>query len=180
VGAAFASVNEALSLLYQVAGPLHREVANASALLALVLWHAGERTSAVAQQARAVELLERLLGPDHVDVAHAHGNLAAYLAELCATNAALRHMQRAIFCLQPSILALEPPPPHTRSPPRTPRVLSSSPGPGTRALMLARSPRVFIYPFFLPPRASAVCVCVCARAPLYARLTENTSNRGGA
>jgi hypothetical protein len=55
-------------------------VATASALLAHILWHAGERSGAVAQQARAVVLLERLLGPDHVDVALAHGNLAAYLA----------------------------------------------------------------------------------------------------
>jgi protein TIF31 len=80
VSTAFAHTNDALSLLYQAAGPLHREVANTCSTLALVLWHAGEKPAAVAQQARALQLLERLLGPDHVDVAHAHGNLAAYLA----------------------------------------------------------------------------------------------------
>ncbi len=39
------------------------------------------------------------------------------------------------------------------NPPRapSPRAHLTPPGPGTRARLLARSPRVFIYPFFLPP-----------------------------
>lgn len=102
ISAAYECINEGMVLLYQVAGSLHREMAMACTSMSVVLWQAGEKVAAIAQQQRAVLLYERLLGPDHPDTAHAHGNLAAYLADqhVGAINAAIRHMQRCIYMLQ--------------------------------------------------------------------------------
>ncbi|PNY17653.1 protein KIAA0668, partial [Trifolium pratense] len=58
--------------LAEVTGPMHREVANCSRYLAMVLYHAGDMAGAIMQQHKELIINERCLGLDHPDTAHRH------------------------------------------------------------------------------------------------------------
>jgi len=89
-------VQEALMFLYQVCGAAHVETAKCSALLATVLFRAGDQT-ALEHQKHALALFERLRGVDHPDTIHAHGNLALFQHALGHHSEGFSHMRR---CLQ--------------------------------------------------------------------------------
>jgi len=96
---AYQCVQEALLLLYQVCGAAHAETASCCSTLAVVLWHAGDKLGAVAQQQRATVLMELLCGLDHHEAALAHSNLAYFLGGCNETQAAAVHMRRSLFLM---------------------------------------------------------------------------------
>ncbi|CAH2080623.1 unnamed protein product [Thlaspi arvense] len=67
---AYALFSEAFTILQQVTGPMHREVANCCRYLAMVLYHAGDMAGAIMQQHKELIINERCLGLDHPDTAH--------------------------------------------------------------------------------------------------------------
>ncbi|CAI0428035.1 unnamed protein product [Linum tenue] len=96
---AYTLFSEAFSILQQVTGPMHREVANCCRYLAMVLYHAGDMTGAIIQQHKELIINERCLGLDHPDTAHSYGNMALFYHGLDQTELALRHMSRALLLL---------------------------------------------------------------------------------
>ncbi|XP_076911185.1 clustered mitochondria protein-like [Bidens hawaiensis] len=90
---------EAFTVLQQVTGPMHREVANCCRYLAMVLYHAGDMASAIMQQHKELIINERCLGLDHPDTAHSYGNMALFYHGLNQSELALRHMSRALLLL---------------------------------------------------------------------------------
>ncbi|XP_059649085.1 clustered mitochondria protein isoform X2 [Cornus florida] len=90
---------EAFTILQQVTGPMHREVANCCRYLAMVLYHAGDMAGAIMQQHKELIINERCLGLDHPDTAHSYGNMALFYHGLNQTELALRHMSRALLLL---------------------------------------------------------------------------------
>ncbi|KAK7816936.1 clustered mitochondria protein [Quercus suber] len=72
---AYTLFSEAFSILQQVTGPMHREVANCCRYLAMVLYHAGDMAGAIMQQHKELIINERCLGLDHPDTAHRHALL---------------------------------------------------------------------------------------------------------
>ncbi|GMI95762.1 FRIENDLY MITOCHONDRIA, non responding to oxylipins 38 [Hibiscus trionum] len=96
---AYTIFSEAFSILQQVTGPMHREVANCCRYLAMVLYHAGDMAGAVMQQHKELIINERCLGLDHPDTAHSYGNMALFYHGLEQTELALRHMSRALLLL---------------------------------------------------------------------------------
>ncbi|KAM3686284.1 hypothetical protein ACJW31_11G186900 [Castanea mollissima] len=96
---AYTLFSEAFSILQQVTGPMHREVANCCRYLAMVLYHAGDMASAIMQQHKELIINERCLGLDHPDTAHSYGNMALFYHGLNQTELALRHMSRALLLL---------------------------------------------------------------------------------
>uniref|UniRef100_A0A2N9H0C0 Clu domain-containing protein n=1 Tax=Fagus sylvatica TaxID=28930 RepID=A0A2N9H0C0_FAGSY len=72
---AYTLFSEAFSILQQVTGPMHREVANCCRYLAMVLYHAGDMAGAIMQQHKELIINERCLGLDHPDTAHRHAFL---------------------------------------------------------------------------------------------------------
>nr|GMD29673.1 clustered mitochondria protein [Ipomoea batatas] len=96
---AYALFFEAFTILQQVTGPMHREVANCCRYLAMVLYHAGDMAGAIVQQHKELIINERCLGLDHPDTAHSYGNMALFYHGLNQTELALRHMSRALLLL---------------------------------------------------------------------------------
>ncbi|KAK4285521.1 hypothetical protein QN277_002210 [Acacia crassicarpa] len=96
---AYTLFSEAFSILQQVTGPMHREVANCCRYLAMVLYHAGDLAGAILQQHKELIINERCLGLDHPDTAHSYGNMALFYHGLNQTELALRHMSRALLLL---------------------------------------------------------------------------------
>ncbi|KAJ6755052.1 EUKARYOTIC TRANSLATION INITIATION FACTOR 3 SUBUNIT EIF-3 [Salix purpurea] len=96
---AYTLFSEAFSILQQVTGPMHREVANCCRYLAMVLYHAGDMAGAIIQQHKELIINERCLGLDHPDTAHSYGNMALFYHGLNQTDLALRHMSRALLLL---------------------------------------------------------------------------------
>lgn len=96
---AYTLFSEAFSVLQQVTGPMHREVANCCRYLAMVLYHAGDMAGAIMQQHKELIINERCLGLDHPDTAHSYGNMALFYHGLNQTELALRHMSRALLLL---------------------------------------------------------------------------------
>ncbi|KAF7824516.1 clustered mitochondria protein [Senna tora] len=96
---AYTLFTEAFSILQQVTGPMHREVANCCRYLAMVLYHAGDLAGAIMQQHKELIINERCLGLDHPDTAHSYGNMALFYHGLNQTELALRHMSRALLLL---------------------------------------------------------------------------------
>lgn len=96
---AYTLFSEAFSILQQVTGPMHREVANCCRYLAMVLYHAGDMAGAIMQQHKELIINERCLGLDHPDTAHSYGNMALFYHGLNRTELALRHMSRALLLL---------------------------------------------------------------------------------
>ncbi|XP_062093707.1 clustered mitochondria protein [Humulus lupulus] len=96
---AYTLFSEAFSILQQVTGPMHREVANCCRYLAMVLYHAGDMAGAIMQQHKELIINERCLGLDHPDTAHSYGNMALFYHGLNQTELALRHMSRALLLL---------------------------------------------------------------------------------
>ncbi|KAD5802797.1 hypothetical protein R6Q59_023791 [Mikania micrantha] len=90
---------EAFTILQQVTGPMHREVANCCRYLAMVLYHAGDMAAAIMQQHKELIINERCLGLDHPDTAHSYGNMALFYHGLNQSELALRHMSRALLLL---------------------------------------------------------------------------------
>ncbi|KAL8155095.1 clustered mitochondria protein [Apium graveolens] len=99
LGEAYSLFSEAFTILQQVTGPMHREVANCCRYLAMVLYHAGDMAGAIMQQHRELIINERCLGLDHPDTAHSYGNMALFYHGLNQTELALRHMSRALLLL---------------------------------------------------------------------------------
>ncbi|AEE78901.1 tetratricopeptide repeat (TPR)-containing protein [Arabidopsis thaliana] len=91
--------SEAFSILQQVTGPMHREVANCCRYLAMVLYHAGDMAGAIMQQHKELIINERCLGLDHPDTAHSYGNMALFYHGLNQTELALQNMGRALLLL---------------------------------------------------------------------------------
>ncbi|XP_042008501.1 clustered mitochondria protein-like [Salvia splendens] len=96
---AYVIFSEAFTILQQVTGPMHREVANCCRYLAMVLYHAGDMAGAIMQQHKELIINERCLGLDHPDTAHSYGNMALFYHGLNQTELALRHMSRALLLL---------------------------------------------------------------------------------
>lgn len=96
---AYTLFSEAFSVLQQVTGPMHREVANCCRYLAMVLYHAGDMKGAITQQHKELIINERCLGLDHPDTAHSYGNMALFYHGLNQTQLALRHMSRTLLLL---------------------------------------------------------------------------------
>ncbi|XWS45688.1 hypothetical protein CRYUN_Cryun14cG0001200 [Craigia yunnanensis] len=96
---AYTMFSEAFSILQQVTGPMHREVANCCRYLAMVLYHAGDMAGAIMQQHKELIINERCLGLDHPDTAHSYGNMALFYHGLNQTELALWHMSRALLLL---------------------------------------------------------------------------------
>ncbi|KAK7271601.1 hypothetical protein RJT34_27637 [Clitoria ternatea] len=96
---AYTLFSEAFSILQQVTGPMHQEVANCCRYLAMVLYHAGDMAGAIMQQHKELIINERCLGLDHPDTAHSYGNMALFYHGLNQTELALRHMSRALLLL---------------------------------------------------------------------------------
>ncbi|XP_042047208.1 clustered mitochondria protein-like [Salvia splendens] len=96
---AYVLFSEAFTILQQVTGPMHREVANCCRYLAMVLYHAGDMAGAIMQQHKELIINERCLGLDHPDTAHSYGNMALFYHGLNQTELALRHMSRALLLL---------------------------------------------------------------------------------
>jgi tetratricopeptide (TPR) repeat protein len=96
---AYQCVQEALLLLYQVCGAAHAETAACCATLAVILWHAGDKVGAMAQQQRATVLMELLKGVDHYDTTVAHANLAYFLGGCGELQAAAYHMRRSLLLM---------------------------------------------------------------------------------
>ncbi|KAI0488854.1 hypothetical protein KFK09_028693 [Dendrobium nobile] len=96
---AYSFFSEAFSVLQQVTGPMHREVANCCRYLAMVLYHAGDMKGAITQQHKELIINERCLGLDHPDTAHSYGNMALFYHGLNQTQLALRHMSRTLLLL---------------------------------------------------------------------------------
>ncbi|KAG0449031.1 hypothetical protein HPP92_027514 [Vanilla planifolia] len=96
---AYTLFSEAFSVLQQVTGPMHREVANCCRYLAMVLYHAGDMKGAITQQHKELIINERCLGLDHPDTAHSYGNMALFYHGLNQTELALRHMSRTLLLL---------------------------------------------------------------------------------
>uniref|UniRef100_A0A2N9JBE0 Uncharacterized protein n=1 Tax=Fagus sylvatica TaxID=28930 RepID=A0A2N9JBE0_FAGSY len=84
---AYTLFSEAFSILQQVTGPMHREVANCCRYLAMVLYHAGDMAGAIMQQHKELIINER------------YGNMALFYHGLNQTELALRHMSRALLLL---------------------------------------------------------------------------------
>ncbi|KAH9321375.1 hypothetical protein KI387_016014 [Taxus chinensis] len=99
---AYELFSEAFAILQQVSGPMHREVANCSRYLAMVLYHAGDMAGAIMQQHKELIINERCLGLDHPDTAHSYGNMALFYHGLNQTELALRHMARTLLLLNVS------------------------------------------------------------------------------
>ncbi|MCO5608325.1 hypothetical protein L7F22_062531 [Adiantum nelumboides] len=99
---AYELFSEGFSVLQQVCGPMHREVANCCRYLAMVLYHAGDMAGAIMQQHKELIINERCLGLDHPDTAHSYGNMALFYHGLNQTELALRHMARALLLLNVS------------------------------------------------------------------------------
>ncbi|KAG0576037.1 hypothetical protein KC19_5G050100 [Ceratodon purpureus] len=99
---AYEAFSEAFTILQQVCGPMHREVANCCRYLAMVLYHAGDMPGAIMQQHKELIINERCLGSDHPDTAHSYGNMALFYHGLNQTELALRHMARTILLLNVS------------------------------------------------------------------------------
>ncbi|XP_058071287.1 clustered mitochondria protein isoform X2 [Magnolia sinica] len=96
---AYTLFSDAFSILQQVTGPMHREVANCCRYLAMVLYHAGDMAGAIMQQHKELIINERCLGLDHPDTAHSYGNMALFYHGLNQTELALRHMSRTLLLL---------------------------------------------------------------------------------
>ncbi|GKD86796.1 clustered mitochondria protein, partial [Tanacetum coccineum] len=67
---AYTLFTEAFTILHQVTGPMHREVANCCRYLAVVLYHAGDMVAAIMQQHKELIINERCLGLDHPGISH--------------------------------------------------------------------------------------------------------------
>nr|XP_029116585.1 clustered mitochondria protein isoform X2 [Elaeis guineensis] len=96
---AYTFFSEAFSILQQITGPMHRDVANCCRYLAMVLYHAGDMAGAIVQQHKELIINERCLGLDHPDTAHSYGNMALFYHGLNQTELALRHMSRTLLLL---------------------------------------------------------------------------------
>ncbi|KAF3773225.1 Clustered mitochondria protein, partial [Nymphaea thermarum] len=117
---AYSLFSEAFSILQQVTGPMHREVANCCRYLAMVLYHAGDMAGAIIQQhkdygnmalfyhglnqtelalrymSRTLLLLSLSCGSDHPDVAATFINVAMMYQDIGKMNIALRYLQEAL------------------------------------------------------------------------------------
>ncbi|KAH6812998.1 tetratricopeptide repeat protein [Perilla frutescens var. frutescens] len=78
---AYVLFSEAFTILQQVTGPMHREVANCCRYLAMVLYHAGDMAGAIMQQHKELIINERCLGLDHPDTAHRHYSIDLHCDE---------------------------------------------------------------------------------------------------
>lgn len=96
---AYTLFSEAFSILQQITGPMHQDVANCCRYLAMVLYHAGDMAGAIVQQHKELIINERCLGLDHPDTAHSYGNMALFYHGLNHTELALRHMSRTLLLL---------------------------------------------------------------------------------
>ncbi|KAJ3694660.1 hypothetical protein LUZ60_000037 [Juncus effusus] len=94
---AYILFTEAMSLLQQVTGPMHKDVANCSRYIGMVLYHAGDIGGALVQQHRELIINERCMGLDHPDTAHSYANMGSFYHGLSQTDLALQHMLRALL-----------------------------------------------------------------------------------
>eukprot|EP01113_Clastostelium_recurvatum_P009176 TRINITY_DN1438_c0_g1_i1.p1 TRINITY_DN1438_c0_g1~~TRINITY_DN1438_c0_g1_i1.p1 ORF type:complete len:1305 (-),score=339.28 TRINITY_DN1438_c0_g1_i1:965-4879(-) len=88
---------DAHSILTQVHGPLHADVAQVNAHLALIMYTLGEFTQAIAHQKHATLVNEKILGPDHFETITAYSQLATYCMHAGRLREAAAYMTRALY-----------------------------------------------------------------------------------
>ncbi|KAK7405463.1 hypothetical protein VNO78_06781 [Psophocarpus tetragonolobus] len=96
---AYTSFLEAFSILQQVTGSMHWEVANCCRYLAMILYHAGDMAGAIAEQRKELIINERFLGLDHPNTAHSYCNMALFYHGLNQSKLSLHYMSRALLLL---------------------------------------------------------------------------------
>eukprot|EP00898_Chlorokybus_atmophyticus_P003922 jgi/Chlat1/4530/Chrsp29S04454 len=96
---AYELFSEAFSILQQVCGPLHKEVATCCRYLAMVHYQAGNWDEAIQFQQKELLINERILGLDHPETAHSYGNMALFYHGISKSKLALLHMRRAVQVL---------------------------------------------------------------------------------
>ncbi|XP_020207812.1 clustered mitochondria protein isoform X2 [Cajanus cajan] len=95
--------SEAFTILQQVTGPMHRDVATCCRHLAMISYHNGDMVGAIAQTQRELIINERCLGLDHPDTAHSYCNMALFYHGLNQTEFSLHYMARALLLLNLSL-----------------------------------------------------------------------------
>ncbi|KAJ4850623.1 hypothetical protein Tsubulata_022193 [Turnera subulata] len=95
---AYTLFSEAFSILQQVTGPMHREVANCCRYGNMALFYHGlnQTELALRHMSRALLLLSLSSGPDHPDVAATFINIAMMYQDIGKMNTALRYLQEAL------------------------------------------------------------------------------------
>ncbi|KAE9459801.1 hypothetical protein C3L33_08262, partial [Rhododendron williamsianum] len=95
---AYALFSEAFTILQQVTGPMHREVANCCRYGNMALFYHGlnQTELALRHMSRALLLLSLSSGPDHPDVAATFINVAMMYQDIGNMNTALRYLQEAL------------------------------------------------------------------------------------
>nr|POE85715.1 isoform 2 of clustered mitochondria protein [Quercus suber] len=95
---AYTLFSEAFSILQQVTGPMHREVANCCRYGNMALFYHGlnQTELALRHMSRALLLLSLSSGPDHPDVAATFINVAMMYQDIGNMNTALRYLQEAL------------------------------------------------------------------------------------
>eukprot|EP01112_Ceratiomyxa_fruticulosa_P021253 TRINITY_DN7410_c0_g1_i1.p1 TRINITY_DN7410_c0_g1~~TRINITY_DN7410_c0_g1_i1.p1 ORF type:complete len:1364 (+),score=366.09 TRINITY_DN7410_c0_g1_i1:107-4198(+) len=90
-------LSEALTLLIQVHGPIHVDVASCDQSLAMGLFSLGEFAQAIQYQKRSTLVYEKVLGTDHYDTAFGYSSLALYCHTAERHREALGYMGRAVY-----------------------------------------------------------------------------------
>ncbi|GFY92163.1 tetratricopeptide repeat (TPR)-containing protein [Actinidia rufa] len=95
---AYTLFSEAFTILQQVTGPMHREVANCCRYGNMALFYHGlnQTELALRHMSQALLLLSLSSGPDHPDVAATFINVAMMYQDIGNTNTALRYLQEAL------------------------------------------------------------------------------------
>ncbi|KAK4481775.1 hypothetical protein RD792_012686 [Penstemon davidsonii] len=96
---AYTLFHEAFTIILQVTGPMHREVANCCRYMAMALYRAGDMAGAIKQHHKELIINEHCLGLDHPDTARSYGNMAMIHHDWNQTELALRFMSRALLLL---------------------------------------------------------------------------------
>jgi len=89
-------LNDALSVLYQVYGPMHRDTAQCYSHLALLNFQSKHFEDAISFQEKAVVILERLKGRDHCETGYAYEVLATLLQTAGKAQLASVAFERAL------------------------------------------------------------------------------------
>ncbi|KAE8702807.1 Clustered mitochondria protein [Hibiscus syriacus] len=95
---AYTMFSEAFSILQQVTGPMHREVANCRRYGSVALFYHGlnQTELALRHMSRALLLLSLSSGPDHPNVAATFINVAMMYQDIQKMNTALCYLQEAL------------------------------------------------------------------------------------
>jgi len=96
---AYLCLSDALGILHQVYGPIHKTTGQCYTQLARICYRANNLLQAIEFQQKALIINERTLGKDDPLVATSHSAIALLLRTAGKHKAALKHMKRALFVL---------------------------------------------------------------------------------